>query len=315
MYRTLIMQLKQQLISVLLLGSTFTGFAQTAKPLKYKDFVFTDVIITKDQSYAPGRTKKEKKAHLFDLYQPANDNSAARPLIIWMHGGGFIFGTKEDKGMQIWSESFAKRGYVCASISYSLTNHNLLLKFDALTKAAYFAVQDARMAVAYFKKNCKQYNVDPEKIILAGNSAGGMIALQAAYSSNAELAKFAGIPDTVAGSKSTDIPNVAGVVNYWGGIFDLNWLKNRKVPIMCVHGSKDGIMPLTHKSAPLYGGLSIHQKADSLNIPNDFKLFEGYSHELQKHFNPIFGVSRATKERWLQAGQYTADFLYANVIK
>src|SRR5476651_1964840 len=97
------MQFKQQLI-ILLLGSTSSAFSQNVKPVRYKDFVFTDVTITKNQSYASGHTKKEKKAHLFDLYQPANDNATARPLIIWMHGGGFIFGTKEDNGMKIWSE-------------------------------------------------------------------------------------------------------------------------------------------------------------------------------------------------------------------
>jgi acetyl esterase/lipase len=289
--------------------------AQTANPVKYKDFVFTDVTITHDQSYSAGNTPNEKKAHLFDLYQPAGDNNTGRPLIIWMHGGGFKFGSKADKGMQLWSETFAKRGYVCVSINYSLSKHNPLFKFDELMKSTYYAVQDAHMAVEYFKKNYKQYNIDPDKIILGGNSAGGMIALQAAYTSNAELAKFVGLPDTVLGAKSTEIPKIAGVISYWGGIFNPDWLKNNRVPIMCVHGSKDGVMPLTHKSAPLYGSLSIHEKADALKIPNDYKVFEGYSHELQKHFNPVFGVSKATKERWLQAGQYTANFLYTDVIK
>ena len=289
--------------------------AQTANPVKYKDFVFTDVTITHDQSYSAGNTPNEKKAHLFDLYQPAGDNNTGRPLIIWMHGGGFKFGSKADKGMQLWSETFAKRGYVCACINYSLSKHNPLFKFDELMKSTYYAVQDAHMAVEYFKKNYKQYNIDPDKIILGGNSAGGMIALQAAYTSNAELAKFVGLPDTVLGAKSTEIPKIAGVISYWGGIFNPDWLKNNRVPIMCVHGSKDGVMPLTHKSAPLYGSLSIHEKADALKIPNDYKVFEGYSHELQKHFNPVFGVSKATKERWLQAGQYTANFLYTDVIK
>jgi acetyl esterase/lipase len=307
--------MKQHLLSIALFCITYGCVAQTVKPIKFKDFVFTDVTITKDQSYSTGNTPNEKKAHLFDLYQPSGDNSTGRPLIIWMHGGGFKFGSKADKGMQIWSETFAKRGYVCAAINYSLSKHHPVFKFDELMKSTYYAVQDARAAMAYFKKNYKQYNIDPDKIILGGNSAGGMIALQAAYTSNAELAKFVGLPDTVAGTKLTGIPKVAGVISYWGGIFNLDWLKNSRVPIMCVHGSKDGVMPLTHKSAPLYGSLAIHEKADALKIPNDFKLFEGYAHELQKHFNPIFGVSKATKERWLQAGQYTANFLYDNVIK
>lgn len=306
---------KRASLFIAILGIAYSANAQTDKPVKYKDFVFTAINKTKDLSYQPGDPAEVKKAHLFDLYQPAGDKTTGRPMIIWMHGGGFKFGAKDAKGIQLWSETFAKRGYVCAAINYTLSKHNPLFHFDELLKSTYFAVQDARAAVEYFKKHYKEYNIDPDKIILGGNSAGGMIALQAAYVSNAELAKLAALPDTVAGSKITTIPKVAGVINYWGAIFDLNWLKNARVPIVSAHGSNDGLVPITHKDAPLYGSLSVHEKADALKIPNDLKIFEGYSHELQKHFNPIFGVSGETKDRWLQAGQFTANFLYNNVIK
>ncbi|MFA6085012.1 alpha/beta hydrolase [Mucilaginibacter sp.] len=305
---------KQQLFLVAFLSITFTAMAQSVKPVKFKDLVFDNITKTKDLSYSDNSANKEK-SHLFDLYQPAGDSSTGRPMIIWMHGGGFKFGSKNATGIELWSETFAKRGYVCAAINYSLSKNNPIFHFDELLKSTYYAVQDARAAVTYFQKNYKLYNIDPDKIILAGNSAGGMIALQAAYSSNAELSKLAGLPDTVTGAKSTQILKVAGVINYWGGIFDLNWLKNSHVPIVTIHGGSDGIVPLTHKDAPLYGSLSIHERADELKIPNGFKIFDGYSHELQKHFNPIFGVSGKTKERWLQAGQYTANFLYATVLK
>jgi predicted esterase len=306
---------KQPLLLATFLCITLSTVAQSTKLVKYKDFVFANITKTKNLSYGIADSTKKDKSRLFDLYQPAGDSSTGRPMIIWMHGGGFKFGSKNATGIELWSETFAKRGYVCAAINYSLSKHNPLFNFDELLKSTYYAVQDVRAAVEYFRKNCKLYNIDPDKIILAGNSSGGMIALQAAYSNNYELAKLAGLPDTTINAKIATIPKVAAVINYWGGIFDLNWLKNGHVPIVSVHGSKDGIMPLTHKDAPLYGSLAIHEKADELKIPNGFKLFEGYAHELHKHFNPIFRVSDKTKERWLQAGQYTADFLYTNVIK
>jgi acetyl esterase/lipase len=306
---------KQPLLLATFLCITLSTVAQSTKLVKYKDFVFANITKTKNLSYGIADSTKKDKSRLFDLYQPAGDSSTGRPMIIWMHGGGFKFGSKNATGIELWSETFAKRGYVCAAINYSLSKHNPLFNFDELLKSTYYAVQDVRAAVEYFRKNCKLYNIDPDKIILAGNSSGGMIALQAAYSNNYELAKLASLPDTTTNAKITMIPKVAAVINYWGGIFDLNWLKNGHVPIVSVHGSKDGIIPLTHKDAPLYGSLAIHEKADELKIPNGFKLFEGYAHELHKHFNPIFRASDKTKERWLQAGQYTADFLYTNVIK
>lgn len=306
---------KQPLVFVTLLCITLSTVGQSLKPLKYKDFVFETVSRTKDLSYGNPDSTKKDKSHLFDLYQPAGDSSARRPMIIWMHGGGFKFGSKNAAGIKLWSETFAKRGYVCAAINYSLSKHNPLFNFQELLKSTYYAVQDARSAVDYFRKNYKLYNIDPDKIILAGNSSGGMIALQAAYSNNNQLAKLAGLSAATSGAETTTIPKVTAVINYWGGIFDLNWLKNGHVPIVSVHGSKDGLVPLTHKDAPLYGSLAIHEKADELKIRNDLKIFEGYAHELHKHFNPILPESNKIKERWLQAGQYTADFLYTNVIK
>jgi hypothetical protein len=77
-----------------------------------------------------------------------------------------------------------------------------------------------------------------------------------------------------------------------------------------VHGGNDHIVRAGRKGEHFFGSLSIHAKADSLSIPNRVKIYGGYSHELQKHFNPFF-TGRAAKRRWQEAGQFAADFLYA----
>jgi len=287
-----------------------------AQTRRYKDIIFRDVVVDKDQTYNPAAVTDDKKAYLFDLFQPKDDNEQHRPLIIWMHGGGFKFGTKDAKDIQLWSKSFAERGYVCAAINYRLSKKNPLFHFDELLKGCYYAVQDAKLAVAYFKKNAAKYGIDPNKIILAGNSAGGMIALQAAYSHDDELAKMAGLPaGEIAKAGSSERFQVAAVINFWGAIYNLDWLKNANVPIVSALGSKDGVVPPTHKSAPLYGGVDIHNEADKLKIPNELKVFDGYSHQLQKHFNPIFPAAAGTRNRWLEAGQFAADFLYTQLYK
>ena len=289
------------------------AFAQ--KGIRYRDLVFTDVNVTKDQKYAANPPADDKKAYLFDLYQPWDDHAEGRPLIIWMHGGGFKFGSKEAKGMQLWGTTFARRGYVCAAINYRLSKKNPLLHFDALKQGSYYAVLDAKKAVAYFKTHCREYNIDPDKIILGGNSAGGMIALQAVYASNMELARSSRLPDTVEGAGSKELFKVAAIINYWGGIYNLEWLSNNHVPIVSVLGNKDDVMNPGNNDNLLYGGIAIHIRADSLHLPNQLKVFKGYSHELQKHFDPIFPVSGGTQKRWLEAGQFTADFLFATLWK
>jgi len=282
---------------------------------RYKDLIFSDVIINKDLSYKAKVAKNDKNAYVFDLYQPKGDTVKNRPLIIWMHGGGFKFGSKDTKGIQLWSATFAQRGYVCAAINYRLSSKDPLFNFDELLKASYYAVQDAKAAVLYFKERHKEYGIDPDRIILAGNSAGGIVALQTAYSTNVELAAIAKLPDTVAGAKEKGLFKVSAVINLWGGIFDLRWMKNARVPVANILGSRDGVVPPTHKSAPLYGGVDIHSEADALHIPNKLKIFEGYSHELEKHFDPFFAAGKGTQKRWLEAGQFAADFLYDSIVK
>jgi acetyl esterase/lipase len=298
------------------LFSIFFINVQAQTTHRYKDLIFQEVTIDKDLSYRPDADNKEKKSYLFDLYQPKDDNELHRPLIIWMHGGGFKYGSKSAKGIQLWCKTFAQRGYVCAGLNYRLSKKNPVFNFDELLKASYYAVQDAKTAMAYFRKNAARYHIDPNKIILAGNSAGGIIALQAAYSSNEELAKLAKLPaDSAALNNPHGRAKVAAVINFWGAIFDLDWLNSEKVPIVSALGSRDGIVPPTHKSAPLFGGKDIYDKATALGIPNELKVFDGYSHELQRHFNPFFSGGAATQKRWLEAGQFAADFLYKTIFK
>lgn len=294
---------KQVIVSGLII---LTAMMANAQQVRYKDLIFTDVKKTEDLTYAD-----KDKAHEFDLFEPKGDQQTGRPLIIWMHGGGFKFGSKEAKGIQLWCKTFAQRGYVCAAINYTLSKKFPIFNFDELKRSCFYAVQDARQAVLYFKEHAKEYGIDPDKIILAGNSAGGMIALQTAFSTNEELAIFAGVNYTTVDKK--EFCKVAGVINLWGGIFNLDWLKNARVPIVNIYGSTDGTVNPTHKDAPLYGAQDVYDRAKQLGVPATVKVFEGYSHELQKHFNPFFGAGKATQKRWLEAGQFAADFLYGEL--
>jgi acetyl esterase/lipase len=284
-------------------------------PVKFKDFVFSNVTVEKNISYqAQIKPGTKKKYYLFDLYQPAGDTTLSRPVIIWIHGGGFKFGTKASRGTPAWSKTFAQRGYVCAAINYRLSKKRPLARFNDLADGCYDGVEDVIQVIEFIKKNYTQYKIDTRRIILAGNSAGGMIALQACYSSFSELAKLAQHADSNIVSTAHNPMNISAIINFWGAIFDTGWLKNAQVPIVSVHGSKDRVVPYNHKDIPLYGSSPIHRQADSLHISNNLKTYEGYGHELQKHFNPVF-AGKKTKRRWLEAGQFAADFLYTQLFK
>lgn len=262
--------------------------AQMKQHIDYNNLVFPAITTEKNLSYTPGQ---KGRSGLFDLYQPKGDTTPFRPLIIWMHGGGFKFGSKDQAGIKLWSQTFAERGYVAVAINYRLGRKTLSFSYTELVRNCHEAVQDLRRAVVFFKANYARFRIDTNRIVLAGNSAGGIVALQAVYSGN----------DAREG-------DIAAIVNFWGGIFNPDWLQQARVPIVSVHGKKDNVVAYDHKSYPLYGSYAIHKKADSLGIPNGLKLYDDYAHELQKHFNPLF-AGAGTRRRWLEAGQFAADFL------
>jgi predicted esterase len=299
-------------VTTLFFFSLIAVHAQNALPTRYRDAVFTETAIQKDLSYAitnhPGI---KNKYYLFDLYEPKEDRQNKRPLIIWMHGGGFKFGSKKAAGIKLWSEDFARRGYVCAGLNYPLSKNKTRFTFSELKKGTFEAVQAVLEAVAYLKKNAEKYRIDTNRIILAGNSAGGIIALQAVYTGQSQLAKYAELPGDLLSSK-VNPAGVAGIINFWGGLFDLSWLQNAKVPIFSAYGDRDKVVTPDHKGTDtaMFGSVAIHREATTYKIPNRLKMYEGYAHELQEHFNPLFPVGKGTRERWLDAAQAAADFFY-----
>ena len=279
---------------------------------RYRDQIFASADITHNESYAADTAKAEDStAYKYDIYTPHGDASHNRPLLIWMHGGGFVFGDKNDESARLWCETFARRGYVCVSVNYRKGKKTTLFDFSKLVKDCYPAVLDARQAVRYFKAHSKELGINPRRVILGGNSAGAIIALQAAFGTNRELADSLRIPNPEAFGGIDDGPTrVAAVINFWGGIFNLNWLKSDPAAVISVYGSKDKIVhPGFYKGN--YGSRSIAKRMAAMHHAGVVKVFEGYGHELYKHFNPLpitFGKA-GIRKRWLQAGQFAANYL------
>jgi poly(3-hydroxybutyrate) depolymerase len=281
-----------------------------AQSRRFQDLIFEKVSIRQNLVYNDNPPAGVKAKHFrFDLYEPNGDTAIARPLIIWLHGGGFKYGKKTSGGLPLWSETFARRGYACAAINYRLSSKHPLKHFEDLVEACADAVDDVNNAIRFFKTHYQQFRIDTNRIILGGNSAGGMIALQAVYSSRADMARLIHRGDSSAAAVYNP-QHVAAIINYWGALFNAGWLKHARVPVVSAHGSHDRVVSYDNKKPPLIGSLAIHRQADSLRIPNNLKIFEGYGHELQKHFNPLWAGPSARK-RWLIAGQFAADFLYA----
>lgn len=146
----------------------------------------------KDLPYASGAGTQK-----LDLYLP--QGSGPFPVIVNIHGGGFKLGDKSMVGAAI-GQAFLDAGYAIASIDYRLSGE---ATFPA-------AVLDAKAAVRFLRANAAKYNLDPNKIVAFGQSAGGNIA--AMLGTSGDIAAF---DDAKLGSAGVS-SRVQAVVDWFG---------------------------------------------------------------------------------------------------
>lgn len=109
-----------------------------------------------------------------DVYLPPVDGPDERPVVIVVHGGGFTSGTRQQ--MAGTARSYARRGFVAATISYRLDPlaHQSEQRYLA---TATNAIDDGIESVRWIRANAALLGADAERIAVVGSSAGGAVAL------------------------------------------------------------------------------------------------------------------------------------------
>ncbi|MFM9028721.1 MAG: alpha/beta hydrolase fold domain-containing protein, partial [Bacteroidota bacterium] len=279
-------------ISTLLLFFIFTQndqiTAQTTVDCNSSRFdteVFSAVTTTSNIPYGSAQNSSGTITQLLlNIYEPAGDTAAVRPLIVWAHGGSFVTGTRNDPDIVSLCQTFAKRGYVCASIEYRLGIPFPPSQTGA-TQAVYRATQDMKAAVRFFRKDAataNAYRIDPSTSFVGGSSAGGFMALHYAYLDN--TSEIPSSIDTVAlGNLEGNSGNpgysssINAVVNLCGALGDKNWLQAGDEPLCSMHGTTDNTVPYATSTIYLYGvypimvvdgSYSVNERADVVGVPN-----------------------------------------------
>ena len=156
-----------------------------AAPLRYRDEVFTTVVKTADVTYGSAVNLSGQTVTLkLDVYQPpVTDPITSRPAIVWVHGGSFSSGNKSSPELVDEANTFAKKGYVNASIDYRLEPGGCSAGSPTVNclRAIQEATQDAQTAVRFLRTNAATYGIDPTRIAIGGSSAGAITALQVGY--------------------------------------------------------------------------------------------------------------------------------------
>ncbi|HPF00646.1 MAG TPA: alpha/beta hydrolase [Bacteroidales bacterium] len=243
---------------------------------------------------------------MLDIYEPQNDSATSRPLLLLIHGGAFIVGDKRDSFQQKLAIHYAKRGYVVASINYRLGYLFIPGAYSNLERCIYRAVQDSRAALRYLVKHKNKYRIDPDHIFIAGNSAGGFIALKTAFMAESEsyksiegnllmLQEDLGCIDC-SGNYFKEKYRLKGVINMWGALTDIEMMDEfEQMPLLLIHGDSDAIVPYGHSypfsnvgeqysaffSNKVYGSEPIFKKASAMGFPVSLLTIPGGGHEPQ----------------------------------
>jgi acetyl esterase/lipase len=139
------------------------------------------VRVTGDERYGPGPDE------VLDVYHPARGSGPA-PVVVWVHGGGWVGGSKEE--IAGYLRLLASRGFVAVGVRYTRA-----------PGATYpMPVRQTMLALGHLTAHATRLGLDPHRIVLAGDSAGAQIAAQvAAVATNPAYATRVGVTPTVAG--------------------------------------------------------------------------------------------------------------------
>jgi len=211
-----------------------------------------------------------------DLYLPSKENGPS-PVVINIHGGGWNKGSKESQG---GFNSFFKRGYAVANIAYRLSQQ----------ATAPAAVEDTRCALIYLIKNAKALNIDVNKIVIMGGSAGGHLALMGGllgndtrFDTNCQGVKNVKVAAIIDKYGITEVPawksksatqwlgDKAGDAEFAKSVSPLTYVNKNNPPVFIVHGDADPIVPYQQS-------VDLHKKLNEMGVKNEFMTVEGGLH-------------------------------------
>ncbi|WP_411826813.1 alpha/beta hydrolase fold domain-containing protein [Luteolibacter sp. AS25] len=287
--------------------------APAATEVEWKAEAFRDVIYKQ----IDGRRIK------MDIYMPTKGKSEKAPVLYYVHGGGWAAGSKAKGGLPLMRpvfEKVAEHGVVCVSIDYRLfKGRNGVLMRDCLI--------DAVDGLRFLNENAAKYGIDPDRVVVWGDSAGGQLAQMLNF---ADYSKFrdAGSP------AENDIQPIAGISWYGPSDFtipdlfktDLSdkeinrfglritgtdggyaenpkayeemspyfWISKDSPPLLSIQGNKDATIPLAHAT-------HLKEKAEKIGADATFIIVENAGHNWRK-------VGAAIEPNLTTIQELTADF-------
>lgn len=224
-----------------------------------------------------------------DVYAPEIIKSTdTLPALLWMHGGGFAGGARDNSAEQKLAKYAVQNGYIGVSISYRLMRKGEKTGFgcncpkEDKIKTFKSAVEDYMDAALFVVANRNRLHLNSDKIIAGGSSAGAEGILNAVFMREHFI-------DDLVKYKSVKF---AGVFSLAGAMLNANYItKDNTIPTVMFHGTDDNLVP--YGTAPhhycdidkpgyiiLDGSSTIIEKVDQFEESYYFYTVKGGKHEM-----------------------------------
>lgn len=226
--------------------------------VRFLENIFDSITIQKDIVFGSSVNEKGFNENLkLDIYTPESDKTKSRPVIVWIHGGGFRPGNDKTQSYIVeMAKRFARKGYVCLSIDYRLRENPK----DDTKGTISDAVEDAIKGLDWLRKNSETLKVDASKIIIGGGSAGGMLGCNLCFNDRP--------------ANKTDKNGIIGFVDLWGTP-DVIWgeldIDKNDPPTIIVNGTEDKLVSYSNSAA-------LAEKLKANNVKHELITIEGAGH-------------------------------------
>ena len=266
------------LAAAMLMSAPTTSLAQLNDTETWASHLSNTYRVIPNVTYHKANNRENK----VDLYLPRGVDGPV-PVLMYIHGGGWRGGSKESSVLRLlpWLE----KGWAVVNVQYRLAEVSL----------APAAVEDCLCALRWVIRNAEEYDIDPDRIVVTGNSAGGHLALTTGM-----VPASAGLDRECPGNEDL---SVAAIIN-WYGITDvgdllhgpnmktyavtwmgsmpnrfeiaervspLTYVRDGLPPILTIHGDADPTVPYQH-------GIRLQEELTKAGVSNELHTVRGGGH-------------------------------------
>ncbi len=268
--------LKAAALLLLVLFGT-NGFAQLPPEVSWAAGHRNAYRVAADITYLTANNYEAK----LDVYS-RQDTDAPQPTLIFIHGGGWVGGTKESTTVSLWP--WFAMGWNVVNVEYRLAKVSL----------APAAVEDCLCALKWVAANAEKYHFDVKQLVTSGESAGGHLSLTTGMIPESAgldrecpgaLPKAAAIVDWFGITDVADLlegPNQKSYAVAWLGsllnreeiakhVSPLTYVRAGLPPTMMIHGDADPTVPYNHS-------VRLKEQLDKAGVPNQLFTVPGGKH-------------------------------------